>query len=111
MLLLNVNSESGGGSGPGTTEVLVALCVNLASCERAAHQMAAEGRLRDLLARAFRHRNTMLMNLVRNLSHHAQNKTLFVVSILHFLFSFHFYHLLPPRPGLGMVALKCFSIF
>ncbi|XP_028176759.1 kinesin-associated protein 3 [Ostrinia furnacalis] len=78
MLLLNVNSESSPGSGPGVTDVLLALCVNLAWCERAAQQMAAEGRLRELLARAFRHRNTMLMKLVRNLSHHAQNKLLFV---------------------------------
>ncbi|KAJ8729488.1 hypothetical protein PYW08_001069 [Mythimna loreyi] len=82
MLLLNVNGESvgtkGGGSGAGTTDVLLALCINLAWCERAAGQMAAEGRLRDLLARAFRHRNAMLMKLVRNLSHHPQNKALFV---------------------------------
>lgn len=84
MLLLNVNGESvgtkGGGAGAGTTDVLLALCINLAWCERAANQMAAEGRLRDLLARAFRHRNAMLMKLVRNLSHHPQNKALFVVS-------------------------------
>ncbi|XP_061707895.1 kinesin-associated protein 3 isoform X2 [Cydia pomonella] len=77
MLLLNVNSESGIG-GSASTDVLLALCVNLAWCERAAQQMAAEGRLRELLTRAFRHRNTMLMKLVRNLSHHAQNKPLFV---------------------------------
>uniref|UniRef100_A0A2A4K3Q0 Kinesin-associated protein 3 n=1 Tax=Heliothis virescens TaxID=7102 RepID=A0A2A4K3Q0_HELVI len=75
MLLLNVGSE---GAGAGTTDVLVALCINLAWCERAAQQMAGEGRLRDLLARAFRHRNAMLMKLVRNLSHHAINKPLFV---------------------------------
>ncbi|KAJ8726297.1 hypothetical protein PYW07_000995 [Mythimna separata] len=79
MLLLNVNGESlGAGGGAGTTDVLLALCINLAWCERAAHHMAAEGRLRDLLARAFRHRNAMLMKLVRNLSHHPQNKALFV---------------------------------
>lgn len=81
MLLLNVNAESSG-SGPGATDILLALCINLAWCERAANQMAAEGRLRELLARAFRHRNTMLMKLVRNLSHHPQNKPLFVVSII-----------------------------
>ncbi|CAG9784475.1 unnamed protein product [Diatraea saccharalis] len=80
MLLLNVNSESNPSNGPGVTDVLLALCVNLAWCERAAQQMAAEGRLRELLARAYRHRNTMLMKLVRNLSHHAQIKPLFVVS-------------------------------
>lgn len=79
MLLLNVNSESGVG-GSATTDVLLALCVNLAWCERAAQQMAAEDRLRELLTRAFRHRNMMLMKLVRNLSHHLQNKPLFVVS-------------------------------
>ncbi|KPI93857.1 PREDICTED: kinesin-associated protein 3 [Papilio xuthus] len=82
MLLLNVNSECGmeaeGGGGAGTTDVLLAVCVNLAWCERAAQQMAAEGRLRELLARAFRHRNAMLMKLVRNLSHHTQTKPLFV---------------------------------
>ncbi|XP_073941675.1 kinesin associated protein 3 [Choristoneura fumiferana] len=79
MLLLNVSSESEIGSGgAGTTDVLLALCVNLAWCERAAQQMAAEGRLRELLTRAFRHKNTMLMKLVRNLSHHAPNKPLFV---------------------------------
>ncbi|XP_014358361.2 kinesin-associated protein 3 [Papilio machaon] len=82
MLLLNVNSECGmeaeGGGGAGTTDVLLAVCVNLAWCERAAQQMAAEGRLRELLARAFRHRNAMLMKLVRNLSHHTHTKPLFV---------------------------------
>ncbi|KAL4704070.1 hypothetical protein ACJJTC_001992 [Scirpophaga incertulas] len=78
MLLLNVNSDIVPNSGPGTTDVLLALCINLAWCERAAQQMAAEGRLRDLLARAFRHRNTMLMKLVRTLSHHSLNKPLFV---------------------------------
>ncbi|XP_023955234.2 kinesin-associated protein 3 [Bicyclus anynana] len=77
MLLLNVNSEVSC-EGPGTTDVLLALCVNLAWCERAAQQMSAEGRLRELLARAFRHRNYMLMKLVRNLSHHVQIKPLFV---------------------------------
>ncbi|KOB76892.1 putative kinesin-associated protein [Operophtera brumata] len=63
---------------PGATDVLLALCANLAWCERAAEHMAAEGRLKELLARAFRHRTTMLMKLVRNLSHHPQNKPLFV---------------------------------
>ncbi|XP_041972064.1 kinesin-associated protein 3 [Aricia agestis] len=78
MLLLNVNSECGGESGPGTTDVLLALCINLAWCAPAAQQMAAEGRLRELLARAFRHKNAMLMKLVRNLSHHPQNQPLYV---------------------------------
>ncbi|XP_050360655.1 kinesin-associated protein 3 [Nymphalis io] len=78
MLLLNVNSEARCESGPGTTDVLLALCVNLSWSERAAQQMSAEGRLRELLARAFRHRNAVLMKLVRNLSHHPQNKPLFV---------------------------------
>ncbi|CAB3231121.1 unnamed protein product [Arctia plantaginis] len=76
MLLLNVGGESSGSGG--ATDVLLALCINLAWCERAANQMAAEGRLRELLARAFRHKNSMLMKLVRNLSHHSQNKALFV---------------------------------
>ncbi|CAG9566978.1 unnamed protein product [Danaus chrysippus] len=78
MLLLNVNSDSSCDNGPGTTDVLLALCVNLAWCERAAQQMTSEGRLRELLARAFRHRNAMLMKLVRNLSHHSVNKPLYV---------------------------------
>ncbi|XP_038210626.1 kinesin-associated protein 3 [Zerene cesonia] len=78
MLLLNVNSDINCENGPGTTDVLLALCVNLAWNERAAQQMTSEGRLRELLARAFRHRNAMLMKLVRNLSHHAPNKPLFV---------------------------------
>ncbi|XP_072936591.1 kinesin-associated protein 3 [Epargyreus clarus] len=78
MLLLNVNSDARCESGPGSTDVLLALCVNVAWCERAAQQMAAEGRLRELLARAFRHHNSMLMKLVRNLSHHSLIKPLFV---------------------------------
>lgn len=79
MLLLNVGGEPiGNGSSAGATDVLLALCINLAWCERAANQMAAEGRLRELLARAFRYRNAMLMKLVHNLSHHSQNKALFV---------------------------------
>ncbi|XP_026738566.1 kinesin-associated protein 3 [Trichoplusia ni] len=82
MLLLNVNGESIGnnssGNSAGATDVLLALCINLAWCERAAIQMSAEGRLRELLARAFRHRNHMLMKLVRNLSHHSNNVPLFV---------------------------------
>ncbi|XP_013200445.1 kinesin-associated protein 3 [Amyelois transitella] len=78
MLLLNVNSAAFSGGSPSTTDVLLALCVNLSWSERAAQHMAGEGRLRELLARAFRHKNTMLMKLVRNLSHHAINKPLFV---------------------------------
>ncbi|CAH0603200.1 unnamed protein product [Chrysodeixis includens] len=82
MLLLNVNGESIGnnsnGNSAGATDVLLALCINLAWCERAAAQMSAEGRLRELLARAFRHKNHMLMKLVRNLSHHSNNIPLFV---------------------------------
>ncbi|XP_050675764.1 kinesin-associated protein 3 [Leptidea sinapis] len=78
MLLLNVNSDLSCENGPGTTDILLALCVNLSWNERAAQQMASEGRLRELLARAFRHRNSMLMKLVRNLSHHAANIPLIV---------------------------------
>ncbi|GBP64110.1 Kinesin-associated protein 3 [Eumeta japonica] len=89
MLLLNVNSEtmnggitsvgSGGvSSASSSTDVLVALCINLAWCERAALQMTSEGRLRELLSRAFRQTHFMLMKLVRNLSHHDQNKPLFI---------------------------------
>ncbi|XP_026323030.1 kinesin-associated protein 3 isoform X2 [Hyposmocoma kahamanoa] len=61
MLLLNVNSDVSDSGG--ATDVLVALCVNLAWCERASQQMAGDGRLRELLARAFRHRNPTLMKL------------------------------------------------
>lgn len=80
MLLLNVNGDVGTNTngGPGVTDVLLALCVNLAWNERAAVLMASEGRLRELLSRAFRHANVMLMKLVRNLSHHQQNHALFV---------------------------------
>ncbi|XP_049865425.1 kinesin-associated protein 3 [Pectinophora gossypiella] len=82
MLLLNVSSEAGAvgaaGAEASSTEVLVALCVNLAWCARAAAHMAGEGRLRELLARAFRRRSAVLMKLVRNLSHHNHNKPLFV---------------------------------
>lgn len=78
MLLLNVNSASVEGGG---TDVLLALCVNLAWCERAAEQMCADGRLRELLERAFRHTNSMLMKLARNMSHHDAVKPLFVVSV------------------------------
>ncbi|XP_053625561.1 kinesin-associated protein 3 [Plodia interpunctella] len=78
MLLLNVSSESFASGSPSTTDVLLALCVNLAWSARAAQQMAGDGRLRELLARAFRHANTMLMKLVRNLSHHDINNALFV---------------------------------
>lgn len=85
MLLLNVNSGASSPSAPGTTDVLLALCVSVAWCARAAAQMAAEGRLRELLARAFRHRNHLLMKLVRNLSLHEQNKPLFVVSLIHII--------------------------
>lgn len=83
MLLLNVNSEAFAAAAPGATDVLLALCVNLAWSERAAQLMAAEGRLRELLLRAFRYRNTMLMKLVRNLSNHTVNKPLFIVSIFY----------------------------
>ncbi|CAG9099515.1 unnamed protein product [Plutella xylostella] len=76
MLLLNVNGETGGEGGG--TDVLLALCINLAWCPRAAALMAGEGRLRELLERAFRHNNAMLMKLVRNLSHHPQNRPLLV---------------------------------
>lgn len=80
MLLLNVSSDTN--EPGGATDVLVALCVNLAWCERASQQMAGDGRLRELLVRAFRHSNPTLMKLVRNLSHHSQNRSLFVVSLV-----------------------------
>lgn len=86
MLLLNVTGDVGmsiaggsGGNGASVSDVLLALCVNLAWAERAAEQMASEGRLRELLSRAFRHANYMLMKLVRNLSQHQVNHGLFVV--------------------------------
>lgn len=79
MLLLNVSGDvSVESASASATDVLVALCVNLAWGERAARQMAAEGRLRELLARAFRHRSALLMKLLRNLSHHPHNKHFFV---------------------------------
>lgn len=81
MLLLNVNSEACAEAG--TTDALLALCVNLACSERAARQMAGEGRLRELLARAFRHRSAVLMKLARNLSLHAPVRPLFVVGAAH----------------------------
>lgn len=71
MLLLNIGNEG--------DEVMVALCINLATDPINAQQMMKKNRVQSLMMRAFTYQDNMLMKMLRNLSEHKSSKVNFVV--------------------------------
>lgn len=72
MLLLNIGNEG--------DEVMVALCINLATDPTNAQQMIKKNRVHSLIMRAFNYQDNMLMKMLRNLSEHKSLRANFVVS-------------------------------
>lgn len=72
MLLLNIGSEG--------NEVLVALCINLATDPITVQHMIKNNRIQSLMMRAFNYQDHMIMKILRNLSDHKIAKAAFVVS-------------------------------
>ncbi|KAJ3650752.1 hypothetical protein Zmor_016832 [Zophobas morio] len=70
MLLLNIGNEG--------DEVMVALCINLATDPINAQQMMKKNRVQSLMMRAFTYQDNMLMKMLRNLSEHKSSKVNFV---------------------------------
>ncbi|XP_044268197.1 kinesin-associated protein 3 [Tribolium madens] len=70
MLLLNIGNEG--------DEVMVALCINLATDPTNAQQMMKKNRVQSLMMRAFNYQDNMLMKMLRNLSEHKSSKVNFV---------------------------------
>jgi hypothetical protein len=70
MLLLNIGNEG--------DEVMVALCINLATDSVNAQQMMKKNRVQSLMMRAFNYQDNMLMKMLRNLSEHKSSKSNFV---------------------------------
>jgi hypothetical protein len=73
MLLLNIGNEG--------DEVMVALCINLATDSVNAQQMMKKNRVQSLMMRAFNYQDNMLMKMLRNLSEHKSSKSNFVVKM------------------------------
>lgn len=74
MLILNLNQKA--------DIDLIALCINLALNKRNAQLMAENNRLHTLMSRAFKYQDTLLMKMIRNISHHENLRIHFVVKIL-----------------------------
>lgn len=72
MLLLNLNKNA--------DVELIALCINLALNKRNAQLMTENNRLHTLMSRAFRYQDSLLMKMIRNISHHESLRIHFVVS-------------------------------
>lgn len=74
MLLLNLNQKS--------DPDLIALGINLALNKRNAAMMIENNRLHNLMSRAFKYQDTLMMKLIRNISLHESLRMHFVVSFL-----------------------------
>uniref|UniRef100_A0A1L8DUQ1 Putative kinesin associated protein kap n=1 Tax=Nyssomyia neivai TaxID=330878 RepID=A0A1L8DUQ1_9DIPT len=70
MLLLNLNQKS--------DMDLIALAINLALNKRNAQIMIENNRLHNLMARAFKYQDALLMKMIRNVSHHENLRIHFV---------------------------------
>uniref|UniRef100_A0A7G3APG4 Putative kinesin associated protein kap n=1 Tax=Lutzomyia longipalpis TaxID=7200 RepID=A0A7G3APG4_LUTLO len=70
MLLLNLNQKS--------DMDLIALAINLALNKRNAQIMIENNRLHNLMARAFKYQDALLMKMIRNISHHENLRIYFV---------------------------------
>lgn len=60
---------------------LIGLCINLALNKRNAQIMVDNNRLHSLMSRAFKYEDTLIMKLLRNISHHEHLRINFIVSI------------------------------
>jgi hypothetical protein len=74
MLLLNLNKKS-------DTD-LIALGINLALNKKCAQKMCENNRLKDLIERAFKYRDALLLKMIRNVSTHEELRKEFMVSQL-----------------------------
>lgn len=72
MLLLNLNKKS--------DIDLISLGINLALNKKCAQVMCENGRLRNLIERAFKYRDALMMKMIRNISSHDNLRQYFVVS-------------------------------
>lgn len=72
MLIVNLNQKA--------DVPLMALCINLALNKRNAQLMTENNRLHTLMARAFKYQDSLLMKMIRNISHHENLRIHFVVS-------------------------------
>lgn len=70
MLLLNLNQKS--------DMDLIALAINLALNKRNAQIMIENNRLHNLMVRAFKYQDALLMKMIRNISHHENLRIHFV---------------------------------
>jgi len=70
-------------SGPVQPDVeVLALCINLAANSRCAQLICEGAGLKHLMRKAFKHKDAMLMKMVRNISmHDGPTKALFIVRI------------------------------
>ena len=59
---------------------LSALCINLAINEKNAEAMIQNHSLKNLIVKAFREQNALLMKIFRNISQHDSTKEYFLVS-------------------------------
>lgn len=61
---------------------LVALCINLAANSKNAQLMSENGRLKNLIEKAFSNQDALIMKIVRNISQHDCIKEKFVVRLI-----------------------------
>lgn len=72
MLLINLNKKC-------DTD-LIALAINLALNKKSAQVMCENNRLRNLIERAFKYQDSLLMKMIRNISSHDTLRRYFIVS-------------------------------
>lgn len=70
---------------------MTALAINLALNKSNAEQMIENNRLHNLMSRAFKSQNYLLMKVIRNISEHKSLQTHFVVIIVLLYASVHLY--------------------
>lgn len=77
MMLLNLNHK--------TDQDLIGLCINLALNKRNAQLMIENNRLHNLMERAFKYEDALLMKMIRNISIHENLRMQFIVSFFYTL--------------------------
>lgn len=73
MLILNAAKQ--------VDQVMVALCINLATHPSNAQQMADNSRLHSLMTRAICYEDSLLMKMLHNISEHDVTRASFIVRI------------------------------